>query len=153
MTTQELQPNNLQALSDLELRHFKSRVEEEVERRSQQRVERTFQSFSHLNKVELAKLQTKIADYLDHPLVSLDTPLVQLEKVAPEPEKVTPEPTGEVAQQINPPENNTVQPLVVVEVQSTQPAVEATKEVEEMTFSTQEIEAAQELNVFLREAS
>lgn len=77
MSTQEnLFNGNLQSLSDTDLHHHKNQIDAELRRRAleTERVDRMFQSFSHLNQQELAKLKEKIANHLEQSLASLSAP-------------------------------------------------------------------------------
>lgn len=73
----------LQGLTDIDLQMLQTRIDAELVRRSEQRVERMFQSFSHLNRKELAKLKEKLSYHLEQ-VATLERPiqLVQLTQAA-----------------------------------------------------------------------
>ena len=72
--------SELQLLSDVELLLRKDQIEVELKHRSNQRIERLFQSFSHLSRQELASLKEKIADHLEQPRTIRNQPPVKVQK-------------------------------------------------------------------------
>jgi hypothetical protein len=71
---------NLQILGDIELQSQRELIEAELKHRSEQRLERLFQSFSHLSKQELAILKEKITDYLGQSTITLEHSISHVEK-------------------------------------------------------------------------
>lgn len=66
---------NLQALSDIELQAQQELIQAELKHRSEQRLERLFYSFSHLNKQELIALKEKITNHLEQSSITLQQPI------------------------------------------------------------------------------
>jgi ElaB/YqjD/DUF883 family membrane-anchored ribosome-binding protein len=71
---------NLQVLSDVELQAQRELIDAELKHRSERRLERVFQSFSHLGKQELATLKEKITDYLGESAIAFEQSISHVEK-------------------------------------------------------------------------